>query len=263
MFSGSIPGGIHVEGWPDTRPLDRIQQTLDAPGKGRSREWGDEEMARGPVPRQRRYNEELSEEVAALCHDLRQCVTAGLLLAELPSENYLDQETRRRFDLIHQTLTHAGALLEQVSVDETRKHWLLDLSDLVEQCADVAEYRHKVRVLNETPEPPIVSADPLLLHRAIDNMIDNAGRAAGQFGVVQIRVGVTGDEAWVEVVDDGPGFGQIEHGTGQGLSVISSAVHDCQGRLEITSGPGPGTAVRVTLPRQRKPVRRAARSTAR
>ena len=58
-------------------------------------------------------------------------------------------------------------------------------------------------------------------------------------------------QAVVEVSDDGPGFGRIEHGTGQGLSVISSAVRACDGRLEITSGPGPGTAVRVTLPRHR------------
>jgi signal transduction histidine kinase len=206
-------------------------------------------MAHGPVPRQRRHHEDLTEEVAALCHDLRQCVTAGLLLTELPSESHLDTETRRRFDLIHQTLTHAGALLEQVTVDERPQHWLLDLTDLAEQCADVAEFRHKVRVVNETADPAIVSGDPLLLHRAIDNMIDNAGRAAGAYGDVVVRVGAADDEAWVEVSDDGPGFGRIEHGTGQGLSVVSAAAHDCDGRLEIKSGPGPGTSVRVTLPR--------------
>ena len=212
-------------------------------------------MDYGPVPRQRRHSEELSEEIAALCHDLRQCVTAGLLLTELPSENHLDRETRRRFDLLHQTLSHAGALLEHVAVDDAPEHWLLDLSDLAEQCADVAEYRHKVRVVNEAVDPPIVLADPLLLHRAVDNMIDNAGRAAGQFGDIVVRIGTAGDEAWLEVADDGPGFGRIEHGTGQGLAVISTAVRDSDGRLEITSGPGPGTAVRVTLPRRRKHAR--------
>lgn len=178
-------------------------------------------------------------------------MTAGLLLTELPSENQLDSEVRRRFDLLHQTLSHAGALLEQVTAEDARQHWLIDLCELAEQCADVAEFRHKVRVANETAEPAIVWADPLLLHRAVDNLIDNAGRAAGVSGDVVVRVGAAGDEAWLEVSDDGPGFGRIEHGTGQGLSVVSSAVHDCDGRLEITSGPGSGTAVRVTLPRRR------------
>lgn len=208
-------------------------------------------MAHGPVPRQRHHKEDLPEEIAALCHDLRQCVTAGLLLTELPSENHLDRETRRRFDLIHQTLSHAGALLEQATVEEAPQHWLVDLAELTEQCADVAEFRHKIRLLNEVGPPAVVSADPILLQRAIDNMVDNAGRAAGDHGAVVIRVGTTPKEAWVEVADDGPGFGRIEHGTGQGLSVISTAVQDCGGRLEITSGPGPGTAVRVTLPRER------------
>lgn len=213
-------------------------------------------MAHGPVPQQRRRTEALANDMTALCHDLRQCVTAGLLLAQLPSENHLDSETQRRFDLIQQTLRHAGTLLDQATVETTPQPWLVNLSDLAEECVDVAEFKHKVRVENEVTEPAMVSGDPVLLHRAIDNMIDNAARAAGETGDVVLRIGTAKDKAWVEVADDGPGFGKIAHGTGQGLSVISSAVQACDGRLEITSGPGPGTAVRVTLPRQRGRGRR-------
>lgn len=208
-------------------------------------------MAYVPVPEQRRPGATRPDDLATLCHDLRQCVTAGLLLTQLPKDNPLDSETRRRFELIHQTLTHAGELLERATVEVSPKHWVLDLTELVEECAGVAEFAHKIRVEREISEPAVVCGDPLLLHRAIDNMIDNAGRAAGESGDIVVRVGAAGDRAWVEVSDDGPGFGRIEHGTGQGLSVISSAVRACDGRLEITSGPGPGTAVRVTLPRHR------------
>jgi signal transduction histidine kinase len=206
-------------------------------------------MAYVPVPRQRRADEE-ARDFNTLCHDLRQCVTAGLLLSQLPKDDLLDAETRRRFELIRQTLAHAGELLESAR-DEEPKSWLLDLSELVEECAAVAEFSHKIRMEREVTEPVMVVGDPLLLHRAIDNMIDNAGRAAGESGHIVIRLGAAGDESWVEVADDGPGFGRIEHGTGHGLAVISSAVQACDGRLEISSGPGPGTAVRVTLPRQR------------
>ena len=208
-------------------------------------------MAYVPVPEQRQPSEPRASEFATLCHDLRQCVTAGLLLTQVPKDNLLDGETRRRFDLIHQTLTHAGELLERATVaaDAPPRHWILDLQELVEECVKVAEFSHKVRVEDEISEPPFVSGDPLLLHRAIDNMIDNAGRAVGDSGDIVIRVGAEADAAWIEVADDGPGFGRIDHGSGQGLSVISSAVRACDGRLDITSGPGPGTAVRVTLPR--------------
>ncbi|HET7533850.1 MAG TPA: HAMP domain-containing sensor histidine kinase [Nocardioidaceae bacterium] len=208
-------------------------------------------MAYVPVPEQRQPSESSPDEMATLCHDLRQCVTAGLLLTQLPKDNVLDAETKRRLELIHQTLTHAGELLERATVESAPKHWVLDLTELVGDCVRVAEFSHKVRLENEVSEPALVCGDPLLLHRAIDNMIDNAGRAAGESGDIVIRVGGAGDEAWIEVTDDGPGFGRIEHGTGQGLSVITSAVRACDGRLEITSGPGPGTAVRVTFPRQR------------
>ncbi len=207
-------------------------------------------MAYVPVPEQRQPSESNVDELATLCHDLRQCVTAGLLLTQLPKDNILDNETKRRFELIKQTLTHAGDLLERATVEVAPKHWMLDLAELVEECAGVAEFSHKVRLETELSEPAMVCGDPLLLHRAIDNMIDNAGRAAGETGDIVIRVGASGDLAWIEVADDGPGFGRIQHGTGQGLSVITSAVRACDGRLEITSGPGPGTAVRVTLPRQ-------------
>lgn len=209
-------------------------------------------MANVPVPRQRRAHEEdEARDFNTLCHDLRQCVTAGLLLSQLPKDNLVDTETRRRFELIQQTLAHAGELLESAKEDEEPKSWLVDLSHLVTECSAVAEFSHKIRVELDSAEPVLVAGDPLLLHRAIDNMIDNAGRAAGQSGDIVIRLGTTVAEAWVEVADDGPGFGRIEHGTGQGLAVISAAVQACDGRLEISSGPGPGTAVRVTLPRHR------------
>jgi signal transduction histidine kinase len=214
-------------------------------------------MAYVPVPRQRRAHER-ARDINTLCHDLRQCLTAGLLLSQLPKDNLLDAETRRRFELIQQTLTHAGALLESAKDEDEPQSWLVDLAELVEECAAVAEFSHKVRMEREVTEPVLVVGDPVLLHRAVDNMIDNAGRAAGDSGDIVIRLGASDAETWVEVTDDGPGFGRIEHGTGQGLTVVSSAVHACDGRLQISSGPGMGTSVRVTLPRQHSAATAAA-----
>lgn len=210
-------------------------------------------MTYGSLQGPRRRGEDPPEELKALCHDLQQCVVAGLLLTEMPTHNHLDQETRRRFDLLRQTLSHAGELLEQATVVEPPELSLLDLTELAQRCADAAEYRHKIPVQNETGIPAIVSAEPILLQRAIDNLIDNAARAAGEHGAVVIRIGTTDDEAWVAVADDGPGFGRIEHGSGQGLSVVNSAVRACNGRLDITSAADIGTAVHIILPRQDEP----------
>jgi signal transduction histidine kinase len=218
---------------------------------------GGQNMPHNMIPEQRRHTDLRDREIATLCHDLRQCVTAGLLLAQMPNDDLLDGETRRRFSLIKQTLHHAANLLETASGEPPARDQVVNLSDLVQECTTVAEFGHKVRFVSEVDDAPLVTGDPLLLHRAVDNMIDNAGRAAGQGGDVVVRVGTDAAGVWVEVVDDGPGFGEIEHGTGQGLSVVSSAARACGGRLEIASGPGPGTTVRMAFPRQTAEVRTA------
>lgn len=207
-------------------------------------------MTHAQLPRQRRAGGARDKELDTLCHDLRQCVTAGLLLAQLPDDDRVDGETRRRFDLIQQTLTHAAELLETATEDFVPQQWVMDLSKVAQQCVSVAEFGHKVRFVSTTSHRPLVWGDPILVHRALDNLIDNAGRAAGESGDVVVQVGTLADEAWVEVIDDGPGFGEIEHGTGQGLSVVSTTARACGGRLEISSGPGPGTTVRLIFPRQ-------------
>lgn len=191
-----------------------------------------------------------SKALAALCHDLMQCVSAALLLTELPEDDVSLDEIRRRFSLIERTLQHAAALLETAGMDMAPRRWWLDLGTLATECAQMADAVGRVKVERELMDrQALVRGDPLLLHRALDNMIDNASRAAGQGGLVIVRVGGDDDQTWVEVVDDGPGFGEIEHGTGQGLTVVSSAARACGGRLEISSGPGPGTTVRLAFPR--------------
>lgn len=213
-------------------------------------------MTYNPIPEQRRHTDLRVRELATLCHDLRQCVTAGLLLSHMPNDDLLDGETRRRFSLIQQTLGHAADLLEAATEEpgHAPRQELLDLSELVQECTTVAEFGHKVRFVSDVEEAPLVSGDPVLLHRAVNNMIDNAARAAGRDGDVVARVGTDAGQTWVEVVDDGPGFGEIEHGTGQGLSVVSTAARTCGGRLEIASGPGPGTTVRMSFPRHQDHV---------
>lgn len=209
-------------------------------------------MTHRSIPQQRRTGSQSTREFDRLCHDLRQCLGTGILLASLPegpNRPDLPPEISRRFDLMLQTLRHAADLVETMTQESAPSRRRMDLREVAQDCVSVAEVGHKVRFVSDTPLPAHVHAYPLILHRAIANMIDNAGRAAGDLGDVLVRVGVGHGEAWVEVVDDGPGFGEIEHGTGQGLSVVSSAVRASGGRLEIASGPGPGTTVRLVLPR--------------
>lgn len=189
-----------------------------------------------------------SRQLASLCHDLKQYVGAALIVSSVPEDAPLESEIRRRFDLIQQTLTHAATLLESARLETPPRLVTMNLKALAEECAGVAEFRHKVRLEDVTEIAPLVTADPTVLRRAVDNMIDNASRAASEHGQVVVRVGSAGDRVWIEVSDDGPGFGAIVSGTGHGLSVVNSTARSYGGRLEISSGPEPGTTVRLSFP---------------
>lgn len=194
-----------------------------------------------------------AEQLMRLCHDLRQYVAAGLLLSEArPGQEAL----QTRMTLIHQQFTAIADIIA-AEFDRGQGNDSVDLTELATECADVVRLTHRGRITIPRSKQVLVHGDPTLLRRAVGNMLDNACRAAGPNGSVTVIVGVNAEEATVEVVDDGAGFGGISSGTGHGLQVVAAAVRACQGRLEISSGPQVGTTVRLCLPALRPTVRPA------
>jgi signal transduction histidine kinase len=97
-------------------------------------------------------------------------------------------------------------------------------------------------------DPMAVPVDALQLRRAVGNLVDNAARAAGPAGQVDIGVRRTGDRVRIEVADDGPGFGLLAPQTGMGLALALDVAGSCGGSLEIQDGPGRGALVLLELP---------------
>jgi signal transduction histidine kinase len=96
--------------------------------------------------------------------------------------------------------------------------------------------------------PLRVKADPILLRRALVNLLDNAIRAAGPDGLVQVRVLCEEDLAVVEIEDDGPGWGHVGPGIGSlGLGVARTCVAAHDGDLELETGLLGGALVRLRL----------------
>lgn len=100
-------------------------------------------------------------------------------------------------------------------------------------------------------------ADPTLVWRIVSNLVDNAARAAGHGGTVQVHAAAQPGSRHsraaslvIDVVDDGPGFGLGPSGVSSlGLGVVRRLVASTGGRMDISAGPsGRGTRVRVTLP---------------
>src|SRR6266403_4756969 len=110
---------------------------------------------------------------------------------------------------------------------------------------------------------PKISADPDLLHRALQNLTLNAIDAMPQGGELTIRTGTLGDRVEISVSDTGSGLTQEEcgrlftpyyttkqHGTGLGLAVVQSVVSDHGGKISVESTKQRGTTFRIELPRE-------------
>jgi two-component system, NtrC family, nitrogen regulation sensor histidine kinase NtrY len=113
---------------------------------------------------------------------------------------------------------------------------------------------------------PEISADPDLLHRALQNLVLNAIDAMPQGGDLAIRTATLGDRIEISVSDSGSGLTHEEcerlftpyyttkqHGTGLGLAIVQSVVSDHGGKISVESTKEKGTTFRIELPREPKP----------
>lgn len=187
-------------------------------------------------------------DLVRVCHDLRQYVAAGRLLISTPGGAGLDPQERMK------ALSRVFAAMDDLITTELCSNTasaVIDLVYVVEDCVTVARLGSEATIRTDLDGPAHSCADPNLMRSAVMNVLDNATRAAGAKGCVDVRIVRRPEENWVEIADTGPGFARIQPGTGHGMSIIDRALRGAQGRLEISSGPGPGTTVRLRLPAQR------------
>jgi signal transduction histidine kinase len=82
----------------------------------------------------------------------------------------------------------------------------------------------------------------------LTNVVENAARATGPQGKVEIRLRDEREPA-IDVIDDGPGLGLGPPGTSSlGLLVVTSLLESCGGALEVWSPLAGGTQVSIRLP---------------
>jgi two-component system nitrogen regulation sensor histidine kinase NtrY len=124
--------------------------------------------------------------------------------------------------------------------------------------------KNRISVRTELAEAlPEISADPDLLHRALQNLVLNAIDAMPQGGELAICTQSLGNRIELSVSDTGSGLTQEEcgrlftpyyttkqHGTGLGLAIVQSVVSDHGGKISVESAKEKGTTFRIELPCQ-------------
>lgn len=124
---------------------------------------------------------------------------------------------------------------------------------------------------------PALDADPMLLRRALDNLLDNAGKYSEPGTQVRLLARSTDAGLQVEIADQGIGIdpNDLPHlftpffrsdrsrarttgGVGLGLALARRIVTAHGGTLTLESQPGAGTTVRIVLPAAPAPEASAA-----
>lgn len=279
------------------RPLDRLARTARALGGGdlstrtglsRRDELGDvarafDEMAERLVALLRGQ----TELIANVAHELRTPLARIRVALDLAADG--DAEVARtslaeigadlaelerlvadvlasaRMDLAGNTAASGEPLLHREA---------LEVAALVGGSVDRLRARFPERRVQVElgPELPAVEGDPVLLRRALDNLLDNARKYSPPAAPIRVRAARSGDGVAIEVIDRGDGIAaedlerlftpffradrsrdRATGGVGLGLALSRRIVRAHGGDLAARSAPGEGTTLTLTLPARPAP----------
>jgi two-component system OmpR family sensor kinase len=185
----------------------------------------------------------------------------SMLLSRIESES-------SRMGLLVDDLLLLARLDVQRPLDRNRVDLLALASDAVHDGRAIDPGRTITMEVFDGPGIPEVLGDEPRLRQVLSNLVANAIQHTPESADIRIRVGTDGDDAVLEVADDGPGMSQEDAqriferfyradssrarasgGTGLGLSIVNSLVKAHGGSVTVTTAPGAGCCFRVTLPR--------------
>lgn len=188
-------------------------------------------------------------ELRGLLHDVGHGLATLSYLAEgMREDPTLSGCLQQRLDLMNQELARLLELVDLKSREPVPE--VFDARVLLERLRSVTASSTAVRVTLRAGPAVTLRTDRTLLWRMVSNLVDNAVRAAGPAGSVEIAVERDDrGETTIEVADDGPGFGNGPGGSASlGLGLVSGLAGMCGASLRIPAPQELPTRVRLVFP---------------
>lgn len=192
---------------------------------------------------------------ADLIHDLMQPLAGILALTDLPPAREPSGDGHTRISQVRALAEWMQGLLAsaQTSAPDGRQRGTgndlpTDARDVCRVVATALAHRTHALTIAGPDAPLPVDVDRVVLRRIVANVVDNAARAAGPDGRVEVRVSNVNNSARIVVTDDGPGFGCIPGNTGLGLRITRRLLKACSGSLMISDSPRGGAEVTISIP---------------
>lgn len=254
-----------------SRPLKALARSAAALGRGQTPnpvpEAGAEEFRRlaGAFNKMaddlRRHDQDRSEVLAGISHDLRTPLTRLRLEAEMSIES----EAARAGVVadIEQMEAVISQFMDYARGDQGEPISPTNVLELLGQIVE-RQQQNGHPIETDFSELPWINARPKSIRRALNNLIDNAWK----YGASQIRLiaRVDGKNLTLSIEDNGPGipesemerlkrpFTRLENarsnatGTGLGMAIVERVAQQHGGRFELSPNPSGGLIARLVLP---------------
>lgn len=212
-------------------------------------------------------------------HDQRSCLSVLSLSADaLNDTKGMPEKASVHLNRIFDNSLQIGIQIENaLSVNrydpETDEyHMQIDVVDLVEMRREICDrYIQVAQGKNITFKVPrfrgnaIIKADPIMVQRAVTNLIDNALKFTPEGGTIEVSIVREKGAIQIIVKDTGPGIAPENHerifdrkvriqqrkhirGLGLGLFIVKNVAMKHGGRTWVESAPGEGSTFYLTLP---------------
>lgn len=220
----------------------------------------------------------VGEMAAGLAHEIRNPLASmSGSIQLLRQELRLSDEQAQLMDIVlresgrlNQTIDHFLTYARPQRFSVTRIDLRRAVADTALLLRNGAEVRPGHVIDVDLPQAPVwCDADEGQVRQVVWNLATNGLRAMPERGRLYLaaREGPTGDEAVLEVRDEGVGipeehleaifqpfYGTFTSGTGLGMAIVHRIVSDYGGEIQVTSSPGAGTTVLVRLPARALPT---------
>jgi PAS domain S-box-containing protein len=279
---------IHVQSSPMFSDLGKLIGHVGTVRDITDRKQAEEErgrLIREQVARQEAEsaNQMKDEFLAILSHELRTPLNAILGWSRLLRVKKFDEETiDKALETIERNAKSQAQLIEDI-LDVSRilrgklnlnKH-PIRLESVIELAIDslqpLAEEKSIVLELTSSPNVGEVIGDSDRLQQIVWNLLSNAIKFTPEEGKVEVRLESVGDEAQIEIIDNGIGiepdflpyvfdrFRQADSSTtrsygglGLGLAIVRHLVEQHGGKVDAENNPGEGAKFTVALPLAQK-----------
>lgn len=252
------------------RPLQRLARAAQLLGRGKVPAPLPENTAQEIAVVSRAFNQmsanltaherERAQVLAGISHDLRTPLTRMRLVAEMSSDEALRDGIVADVEQMDEVLQQ---FLDYARLDENEAVVMTDVAALVKEVAQ----RHAANLaaleldLQSGIEMPV---RPLLLKRALDNLLDNASKYGG--GKISVRLMQQGDNIVISVADGGSGIPREQRdlvkrpfvrlqaarsdttGSGLGLAIVERAARLHGGELVLDESATGGLLAMLRLP---------------